>query len=156
MKKKLFSDLTAKIDRNGRIRIGGKFASKIQLSRWVAARRRRGLAIPIIERKQPASKNRSVSAMRAAATKAANSDGSFFLREQATKLNRIRYRYWNLSSPTVESIRLVIKRETIGLKRGVFVYPVVELLDEDDDEFYASINKGFFRDEFSDSTHKNL
>lgn len=42
--RKLKSDLKLTRDRNGRLRIGGKFASKAQVGAWKAARSRRGLS----------------------------------------------------------------------------------------------------------------
>jgi hypothetical protein len=106
--RKLVSDQRLTIDKSGRVRIGGKFASSAKVAAWKAARTRRGLP-KTVNRMSPTdgSRRRSQQAKKAAATRRLQRMGAEFIgRRRTPRANflKIDYRLGEADEGTIRAV----------------------------------------------------
>lgn len=146
----LKSDQQLIIDKSGRFRIGGKFASKRQASAWKGARRRRGLSTnPQIQNlpDSPAAKRRrSEQSKRAASTRSLERLG-VRPRDATTFINVNGVGFFSLPLDVVnaETIRASLDWVIERRPEVELVYAIIQFVDDEDDDFFGSVGKGFFR-----------
>lgn len=144
MKKRLFSDRKLTRDSNGRIRIGGKFASKRQVGRYKAARTRRGLQTKIVAsssirpRKSTKTPSRSLAGKKGSLTRQLNERGAEFVREFRTPEANFLKREWLITVADGETIQLVIDRELLGIRKSVLINAIMEGSDDEGNDVIVS------------------
>jgi len=123
-RRSLVSDKRFSIDRAGRKRIGGKFASARQIAAWKSARSRRGLSTQPQTASRSSAKsqarNRSLISRKAAATRKLNDSGVEKLDEFRTpeaNFLKITYSLPEISAALTESIaeRVVLDHKTFAI-----------------------------------------
>lgn len=139
------------VDNLGRIRVGGKFISKRSLGSIKAARTRKGLktVIPKGPPKELAAKRRSQASKKAAKTRRLGQQGVKFISDRTTSRLSLRFISYEITAPTPDIIRLTIDTAIKFLKQKesdtLLVFPVVDVIDDDGEDFTVSNNRGFFR-----------
>jgi len=138
-KKRLFSDKKITIDKAGRLRVGGRFASKRQIGNLQGARKRRGLDVAPVQRSTPKPKRTnkgktkaSRAAIKGAKTRKLNSEG-VERREYVTDRARYQNVEFNLPVIDAEVIRTALERESVDNKR-LLIYSKIRALDSDNNE----------------------
>jgi len=138
-KKRLFSDKKITIDKAGRLRVGGRFASKRQIGNLQGARKRRGLEVVPVQRSTPKPKRTnkgktkaSRAAIKGAKTRKLNSEG-VERREYVTDRARYQNVEFNLPVIDAEVIRTALERESVDNKR-LLIYSKIRALDSDNNE----------------------
>ena len=138
-KKRLFSDRKITRDRNGRLRIGGRFASQSDVNRLQGTRKRRGLEPSPIQRSIPKPPRSSLgktkasrAAIKGAISRKLNAEG-VERREYTTERARFENVEFTLPAIDRESILLALRRESIDNKR-LLIYSKIRANDTDDNE----------------------
>lgn len=135
-KSQLKSDRKFTIDSVGRLRIGGRFASRRQVGAWKSARARRGLSTapqksaPKTKRAVDAKASRTAS--KSALTRKAQSEGAYFNREYRTPRANFQKREYVLDDLSPAAIEAAIRREIYERKAIVLMNGSVEGKDDDD------------------------
>jgi len=139
-KPKLFSDQKVTRDKNGRLRIGGRFASIAKVNQLQGIRKRRGLdKTPVIKstpkpkRTSKGKTKASRAALKAAATRRLKAEGVSERNEYTT--DRAGYRNVEYSIPAIDAdlIRGILERESIGEKR-LLIYSKIRGVTSDQNE----------------------
>jgi len=115
------------VDKNGKLRIGGKFASSKQVNRWRSIRKRRGLEVglPLPSRQKQGKSSRSESARKAAATRKLNRlgiDRPDSIRTAGANFQKFDYKIGEIEPELIEA---VLERELIG-RSSILVNLVIE------------------------------
>ena len=138
-KKRLLSDKKITIDKAGRLRIGGRFASKRQVGNLQGARKRRGLEVAPVQRSTPKPKRTnkgktkaSRASIKGAKTRKLNAEG-VTRREYTT--DRARFENVEFSIPAIDpqTILLALQREAVDNKR-LLIYTKIRAMDNDNNE----------------------
>lgn len=137
-KSRLFSDLKLTRDANGRLRIGGRFASAKQVGRLQGARKRRGVKPAPVQRsipkvRRPVGKTKASRASQKAAISRKFNQSGVLRREYITPRARYENVEYTLPEIDAELILLCIQREQIGNDR-LIAYSKLVGEDEDGNE----------------------
>lgn len=164
------------VDRMGRLRIGGRFASKRQVGAVKGALSKRGRTL-VIKRDRPYAEStikrkRSIAARKAVVTKRLKVDGIGFVSEQHRKTTDSDIRSWFVPfNSDIDILRSMmadtIERALMGELGLVLVYPVLEAITTDDaaefragdseaETIHISKSRGFYRNARDTDIVENL
>lgn len=153
---------TAKItyDRNGRVRVNGKFASARQVGYVKGAATRTGVK-PTIRRFRGPTRAEQVkrrnAGIKGGLTRKAHAAGGQFISERVRESIGSTVRSWRVPDATPAVLDLLCQRETVGEQPGhVLVYVVVEMIDREGETYFATVGRSHYRDASSPGVGQDL